>query len=58
MKLETKRKRFFNENVGADKVLDVYNCEDFAEYTVKRGGDVECYRVYGTDKTNFCITEK
>ena len=58
MKLETKRKRFFNENVGADKVLDTYNCEDFAEYTVKRGGDVERYRVYGSDKTNFCITMK
>ena len=58
MKRETKRKRFFDEVVGADKVLDVYNCEAFSEYIVKRGGDVERYRVYGTDKNSFYVTEK
>lgn len=58
MKIETKRKRFFDNVVGADKVLDVYNCDDFAEYIVKRGGDVERYRVYGKDKADFSLTMK
>ena len=57
MKLETKRKKFFENRVDAE-ILDIYTCDSFTEFIVKRGGDVERYRVYGTDKTNFYITEK
>ena len=57
MKMETKRKRFFENRVDAE-ILDIYTCDSFTEFIVKRGGDVEHYRVYGNDKSNFEITMK
>lgn len=57
MKLETKRKRFFENRVDAE-ILDIYTCDSFTEFTVMRGGDVDRYRVYGNDKSNFEITMK
>lgn len=57
MKMETKRKRFFENRVDAE-ILDIYTCDSFTEFIVKRGGDVERYRVYGNDKSNFEITMK
>ena len=57
MKLETKRKRFFENRVDAE-ILDIYTCDSFTEFTVMRGGDVDRQRVYGNDKSNFEITMK
>ena len=57
MKLETKRKKFFENRVDAE-ILDIYTCDSFTEFTVMRGGDVDRYRVYGNDKSNFEITMK
>lgn len=30
-----------------DRIIDVYECERFSEFTCKVGGDVVVYRAYG-----------
>lgn len=51
------RAEFFDENVGYDYIMEVREGSDFTEYVISIGGDVERYRVYGSDG-NFKIYSK
>ena len=35
---------------GYSKILDVYECKDFCEFTLYEGGDVVVFRVYSDGK--------
>lgn len=49
------RDKYFKEHAGYDKIIEKYTDKPFTEYTVKYGGDVLVYRVYGANGNYKCI---
>ena len=47
---------FFMETYAPSKILDIYNDTDFTEITIRDGGDVIAYRIYGDAKTGFKVS--
>ena len=56
--IANKRLRYLKRVAGVDKVLDTYDNISFTEFVTRTGGDVQTYRVYGNNESNFIVTEK
>lgn len=57
---ELKNERFtaLDEYLMPDYYLDEYHCEEYSEFTLSRGGDVQTYRVRGGLGQNKTFSER
>ena len=58
MDLKTKRIKWLNRQRALGTVLDVFDCASFTEITIKNGGDVIVYRIYGDSSKSFRLTAR
>ena len=58
MDLKAKRMKWLKRQRALGTVLDVFDCVSFTEITVKNGGDVIVYRIYGDSSKNFKMTAR
>lgn len=58
MDLKTKRIKWLKRQRALGTVLDVYDCVNFTEITIKNGRDVIVYRIYGESSKNFRLTAR
>ena len=49
---------YFKETYQPSTILDVYECSDFSEIVIRKGGDVHTFRVYGNERDGFKIYER
>lgn len=48
--IHSERRTYLFDMRGFDFIMDEYEGNEFSEFVVSIGGDVETYRVYGNDK--------
>ena len=58
MNLKAKRIQWLKRQKALGTVLDVFDCASFTEITIKNGGDVIVYRIYGDSSKNFKMTAR
>lgn len=56
--VQVARHEYLRTQISYSAVLHIADMPEFSEYTVRRWGDVAVYRIYGTNSTNFMITER
>ena len=50
---EREVRKYIDENIGYDKIYELYPVADFWIVTVSQGGDITRYRIY--DNGDICI---
>ena len=58
MDLKTKRIKWLKRQRALGTVLDVFDGVNFTEITIKNGGEVIVYRIYGDSSKNFRLTAR
>ena len=49
---------WFKKTYQPGKILDKFTCKEFDEITVREGGDVMTFRIYGTKKEGYKVYER
>ena len=58
MDLKAKRMKWLKRQRALGTVLDVFDGVNFTEITIKNGGEVIVYRIYGDSSKNFRLTAR